>query len=208
MQAKCYCEHCKFSGYIELVPYGEPGKLRCPRCGKIISGIDISDYDAILSQIANWRNTNRGEDFKKCKLGMSAELAACLILCSGFYERWLETTAVPIRRGVKSGNRGRDLRAAWVGLSRDVEVKYTTRSHLIITKPLRAYSADPSDYVDDSYYCVMRARNGIYYISKLATKSLILEYGQRNLFRSHVYKEHIAIPLSKLVDWDRYLDRK
>lgn len=161
-------EHC---GQSKRLPVNErcprSGPLRCEQCNEFITTVDVTDaQDWIESQaarkqslgesgqLASRKQSTQHSDKEIDRDGLSAELAACVLLCPGSFDSWRKAA-----QGLK-GNRGRDLPRHWTGLDKPVEVKYTRyheaqRGFLLVRPPRETPGRMREEYIDDSYYVLM-----------------------------------------------------
>jgi len=158
--------HCGKERTLEL-PDPNSSQLRCQQCGALIRCVNVSSArDWIESQVARKRQlaergrlgtrkqSMRQSDSGIDRDGLSAELAACAILCPVAFARWQRTAAK------SQGNRGRDLLRTWTGLDRPAEIKHTRyqdgrRGFLIIRPPRNTPGGIRAEYVDNAYYVLM-----------------------------------------------------
>lgn len=161
-------DHCGQSEQVQVAnAHTRRGPLRCKQCDALISGIDVSGAQSwIDSQVARKRElTQTGQlgtrkqsahqsDEQIDRDGLSAELAACAILCPHSLEVWR-------RAAHKSrGNHGRDLLRYWTGLNQPVEVKHTRyqdakRGFLLVRPPRQTPGRMGEEYIDDAIYVLM-----------------------------------------------------
>jgi len=145
----------------------QAGLLRCQTCGAVVTTVDLSDgrewverqvarKQALLrrGRLRTRKQSARQSDAEIDRDGLSAELAACAILCPAFLDVWVKS-AERLRN-----NRGRDLRRSWTGLERAVEVKHTRhqdaqRGFLLVRPPRHTPGAMHVAYIDDSLYVLM-----------------------------------------------------
>lgn len=161
------CDHCGETHGLDLTNASLTSFLRCVHCGNLITCVDVSsEGDWIESQVVRKRRlaergqlgtrkqSRRQSDSDIDRDGLSAELAACTILCPLAFEKW--------RRSAEgmSDNRGRDLLRTWTGLDRPVEVKHTRyhddeRGFLIVRPPRHAPGRMRAEYIEDAYYVLL-----------------------------------------------------
>ncbi len=161
-------EHCDRSEQLRFAERDiQPGPLRCKQCGTLISVIDVAGTQSWLEtqtsrkreltesgQLATRKQATQRADDEIDHDGLSAELAACALLCPGSLDLW--------RKAAESakGNRGRDLLRHWTGLQKPVEVKHTRyhdtqRGFLLVRPPRQTPGRMREEYVDDVYYVLM-----------------------------------------------------
>jgi hypothetical protein len=161
-------EHCDRQHELKLADaHRFHGPLRCEQCNEIVSGVDVSGAVAwIESQVARKRelaqagqlatrkqSTHRSDEAID-RDGLSAELAACVMLCPGSLDSWRKAA------GGSKGNRGRDLLRRWTGLNKPIEVKHTRyqdaeRGFLLVRPPRQTPGRMREEYVDDAYYVLL-----------------------------------------------------
>ena len=166
-------EHC---GESERLQPGERhirrlhishGPLRCKQCDAFIPAIDVAGAQswieaqvtrkrelARLGQLATRKQSTRKSDEDIDRDGLSAELAACALLCPGALDAWRKAAEAA------RGNRGRDLLRHWTGLNKPVEVKHTRyqdqqRGFLLVRPPRQTPGRMREVYIDDAYYVLM-----------------------------------------------------
>ncbi|MEO8498720.1 MAG: hypothetical protein ABI614_26965, partial [Planctomycetota bacterium] len=105
-------------------------------------------------QLATRKQSTRQSDEEIDRDGLSAELAACALLCPGSLHAWRKA-AEAVR-----GNRGRDLLRHWTGLNKPVEVKHTRyhdthRGFLLVRPPRQTPGRMREEYIDDAYYVLL-----------------------------------------------------
>lgn len=161
-------EHC---GHTERFPFSEAavhhGPLRCARCNAVITAIDVTGAGgwieaqvarkrqlADVGQLATRKQSSRQSDEEIDRDGLSAELAACVLLCPGSMNKWRKAAEIC------TGNRGRDLLRSWTGLMKPVEVKHTRYQTenlgvLLVRPPRQTPGRMREEYIDDAYYILM-----------------------------------------------------
>ncbi|HRX78613.1 MAG: hypothetical protein H6821_10615 [Planctomycetaceae bacterium] len=164
-------EHC---GQIERCGLAEQpiqhGPLRCRHCGTLISTIDVTGTRSWIDaqaarkralsdsgQLATRKQSTQQSDEEIDLDGLSAELAACALLCPRSLDSWRKAA-----ESLKS-NRGRDLLRRWTGLNKPVEVKHTRyhdaeRGFLLVRPPRQTPGRMREEYIDDAYYLLMVGR--------------------------------------------------
>ncbi len=161
-------EHC---GRSERFQVGDgqirSGPLRCTQCDALISAIDVAGAEGwIEAQVARKREltqsgrlatrkqSTRRSDEAIDRDGLSAEFAACALLCPGSLGAWRKATEAA------RGNRGRDLLRHWTGLNKPVEVKHTRyqdaqHGFLLVRPPRQTPGRMREAYIDDAYYVLL-----------------------------------------------------
>jgi hypothetical protein len=161
-------DHCDQRQSVDpLAVSGASGHLCCQICQAAITSVDVSDFSEwIEQQVAHKRElAQRGQlgtrkqatarsDEEIDRDGLSAELAACSLLCPGSLTAWQNAAER------QKNNRGRDLLRTWTRLNRAVEVKHTRyhddqRGFLLIRPPRRTRGRMKPEYIDNSYYVLM-----------------------------------------------------
>ena len=161
-------EHCGESERVQLaVSHLRHGSLRCKQCGRFISTIDVAGarswLDAQVARkqqlaqsghLATRKQSTHQSDEEIDRDGLSAELAACALLCPGSLDAWRKATEAARE------NRGRDLLRHWTGLNQPVEVKHTRyqdsqHGHLLVRPPRQTPGRMREEYIDDAYYVLM-----------------------------------------------------
>lgn len=161
-------KHCDQSEQLRLGErYVQPGPLRCKLCGALISAIDVAGAQSWLEtqtarkreladsgQLATRKQSTQQSDEDIDRDGLSAELAACALLCPGSLKMWCRAAES------SKGNRGRDLLRRWTGLKKPVEVKHTRyhdaqRGFLLVRPPRQTPGRMRVEYIDDVYYVLM-----------------------------------------------------
>lgn len=184
-------EHC--DNHQQAVLDGPRGKtLRCSTCSDLIVDVDVSGVKPwIESQVARKQRlveqgklhsrkqaTKRG-DAAIDRDGLSAEAAACAILCPSAFSRWQRSA------GQTQGNRGRDLLRSWTGLDKPIEVKHTRyhdsqRGFLLIRPPRRTPGKMRAEYIDDAYYVLMSGEPFRHTLLGWIDRDRLIEQGQPN----------------------------
>ncbi|MCA9121850.1 MAG: hypothetical protein H6822_11765 [Planctomycetaceae bacterium] len=163
-----FYNHCGERRQVRLgKPQEQSGPLRCQLCNELILTIDVDAARPWLeSQVARKRVLSESGELGTRKQsaqqsdneidldGLSAELAACALLCPGSFDAW--RTAAESSKG----NRGQDLRRLWTSLNKPVEVKFTRhydeqRGFLLVRPPRNTPGRMRVEYIDDSYYILM-----------------------------------------------------
>jgi hypothetical protein len=166
---------------------GTPGFLSCPKCREILCEINVRPWkDWIINEVAAQRkNKDRSywrNDPEKCsENGIGAELAACLSLCPGHLQDWMNRS-----KNLDRPNPGQDLLGEWIGCGKDFEIKSTPhysdsdRGIMYIRKPSDMRDLIPSRDVHDSIYALFTGEEGIYCGRCWADRSLFLAKGVMN----------------------------
>ena len=161
-------EHC---GRTAQFQFGDgqnrSGPLRCKQCDELISDIDVAGAESWIEaqvdrkrelaqsgRLATRKQATRQSDEAIDRDGLSAELAACALLCPGSFGTWRKATEAA------RGNRGRDLLRHWTGLNKPVEVKHTRyqdaqRGFLIVRPPRQTPGRMREEFIDDAYYVLL-----------------------------------------------------
>lgn len=161
-------EHCGQSEQLQLTNgHLKDGPLRCGHCDTFISVNVVAGAQNWLEaqvtrkrqlvqsgQLAMRKQSTRQSDEEIDRDGLSAELAACALLCPGSLGAWRKRTEAA------RGNRGRDLLRHWTGLNKPVEVKHTRyqdtqRGFLLVRPPSQTPGRMREAYIDDAYYVLM-----------------------------------------------------
>lgn len=159
------CNYCGSEGDVSLP---EPGKrhglLACPSCGRPITEINVAVFAPwiqeqvarknhlhVIGKLGSRKQAIGQSDMDIDRDGMAAELAACLLICPGYFEVW---------KASQGPNRGRDLPREWTGLSKPCEVKQTrykdfSRGYLLVRPPRWTPGAMRPEYIDDSIYVLL-----------------------------------------------------
>lgn len=166
--------------------------LRCPACRGLVTTVDVSaaaewvetqvDRKRQLSREGRLRTrkqSTRESDEEIDRAGLSAELAACAMLCPAFLYEWIKA-AQSMRN-----NRGRDLRCCWTGLNKPVEVKYTRyqderRGFLLVRPPRGRPGRMRREYIDDSFYVLVVGTPWQHTLIGWTDRQGLLIEGQRN----------------------------
>lgn len=111
--------------------------------------------------------------------GLSAELAACILLAPNRLSAYVELSQHCER------NRGRDLPSNITGLDRPVEIKQTrymdaTRGFLLIRPPAGTVGAWKPEYLDDSYFILLCGSPHQYQLAGWADRGLLENRGVLN----------------------------
>jgi len=183
------CEHCHTEGHVQLPPTGSIGPLVCPNCSHLVTMIGVEPWRPRIEQgvakmarrqrvgMIGTRKQSWGQSETDVdRDGREAELAACLLLCPGYREEWLETDGP---------NRGCDLPTPWTLLPKPVEVKQTRycddhRGCLIIRPPRHTPGPMRTAYIDDCFYLLMHGQQGLYTLLGWADRPLLLAAGELN----------------------------
>lgn len=183
------CSHCHAEGHVIMPPLGAAGPLACPNCARLVTMIGVEPWrpriEAMVAQMAQrqrvgvigTRKQSLGQSDETIdRDGREAELAACLLLCPGYRDSWLESGGP---------NRGCDLPTAWTSLPKPVEVKQTRycdsrRGYLLIRPPRHTPGPMRIEYIDDSLYALMHGQNGLYRLLGWADRQLLLAAGVPN----------------------------
>lgn len=165
------CEACGAEGELELPAVDSAGPLACPNCGDLINTISVVPWHRHIEQrvaqfAAKQRSGQTGtrkqsieqSDSELDRDGLQAELAACLLLCPGQRQQWLQTSGP---------NRGSDLPHTWTQLPKPVEVKQTRyrderRGFLLVRPPRRTPGPMRPAYIDDSLYLLLHGHHGLF----------------------------------------------
>ncbi|MDA1050441.1 MAG: hypothetical protein O3C40_08155 [Planctomycetota bacterium] len=161
-------EHCGQPARLQLADgRTRTGPLRCNQCGALISTIDVAGAQSWMEaqvtrkreltqsgRLATRKQSTQQSDEEIDRDGLSAELAACAILCPGSLHRWRK------RSELSQENRGRDLLRQWTGLNQPVEVKHTRyqdaqRGFLLVRPPRQTPGRMREEYIDDAYYVLL-----------------------------------------------------
>lgn len=161
-------EHCGQSHQVKLTDGSfQRGPLRCCQCNAAITGVDVSGSQSWIElqverkrglaqdgRLGTRKQATRQTDEQIDRDGLSAELAACSILCPRSLTAWCKATEA------SKGNRGRDLLRRWTGLNKAVEVKHTRyhdaeRGFLLVRPPRQTPGRMRVDYIDDALYVLM-----------------------------------------------------
>lgn len=227
-------EHCGHTERLELPSArGRVGPLRCRRCDSFVTTINVAGMQSwVESQVARKRELLQSGQLATRKQstgqsdeeidgdGLSAELAACALLCPGSFDAW--------RKAAESckGNRGRDLLRRWTGLNKPVEVKHTRyrdekRGYLLVRPPRQTPGRMRTEYIDDAYYVLLVGKPYEYtMVGWMDRESLIrdgqlnpvpMKSGQRECWGMHwsklrpndelVQSAHLGGPLAALSRW-------
>ncbi len=183
------CDRCESEGNVQLPVPGALGPLVCLNCASLISAISVEPWhDHIEHRVAEFEARHRAGTLGSRKQaigqsdsdidrdGLQAELSACLLLCPGMRQRWVETSGP---------NRGNDLPPGWTGLPKPVEVKQTRycddrRGCLIVRPPRNTPGAMRPEYIDDSLYILLFGQNGLFTLLGWADRDHLLRAGQLN----------------------------
>ena len=184
-------EHCGETTALKL-PNASLSPLRCESCGALITTVDVADCaEWIESQVARKRKllesgqlgtrkqARRQTDSAIDRDGLSAEFAACALLCPTAFVIWKR------KAEGSTGNRGRDLWRTWTGLDRPVEVKHTRyrdeeRGFLLVRPPRRTPGRMRAEYVDDAYYVLLTGEPFRHTIAGWIDRAGFLERGELN----------------------------
>lgn len=186
-------EHC---GQTEQLQLGEghagSGPLRCKQCNAFITAIDVAGSQSwIESQVARKRELSqagrlatrkqsmRRSDEDIDRDGLSAELAACALLCPGSLAAWRKATEAA------RGNRGRDLLRHWTGLHKPVEVKHTRyqdaqHGFLLVRPPRQTPGRMREEYIDDAYYVLLVGAPYLHVLAGWTDREGLIRDGELN----------------------------
>lgn len=161
-------EHCGQRQGLQWVGSAKrTGPLRCNQCGAFVSAIDVAGASSWIEarvsrkrelaesgRLATRKQSIRQSDEEIDRDGLSAELAACALLCPGSLGAWRKAAEAA------RGNRGRDLLRHWTGLNKPVEVKHTRyhdarRGFLLVRPPRQTPGRMREEYIDDAYYVLL-----------------------------------------------------
>lgn len=111
--------------------------------------------------------------------GLTAELFACLVLCPGFLHVWKDLAASA------EGNRGRDLRAEWLGTPKNAEVKSTqhcshSTGYLLVRPPRNTPGLMRLEYIEDCLYVLVVVKASALIIKGWADRDLLIRCGRMN----------------------------
>jgi len=183
------CEHCHAEGEVLLPACGALGPLVCPHCHRLLTMISVAPWRSHIEQrvaqfaerhrtgqLGTRRQSRQKSDTTIDRDGREAELAACLLLCPGYRQRWFETDGP---------NRGNDLPAACTLLPQPVEVKQTRycdsrRGYLLVRPPRQTPGPMRTEYIDDCLYVLMHGQDCLYTLLGWADRSLLLSSGEMN----------------------------
>lgn len=160
--------HCDATHAISLpTPRPQLGLLTCPACRSPILEVDVRDARSWIDQqverkrqlaqrghLGTRKQSRRQSDERIDRDGLSAELAAAVILCPGSLAAWQRAAAA------QKNNRGRDLLRSWTGLAKPVEVKQTRyqdaeRGYLLVRPPRWTPGKLHREHIDDAIYVLM-----------------------------------------------------
>lgn len=159
------CRSCDTSFVFHPIA-GAVGFLNCPECSSIVSEVDVTPWNHWVERVVEKKKalldrSHPGVDPDKASRdGTGAELAACLCLCPGFLDTYLQRAQI-----IGDRNVGKDLLGPWIGYSKDFEIKYTPYYDeerlgiLYIRRPANMSSLEPTRDVLDCIYVLF---NGIY----------------------------------------------
>jgi hypothetical protein len=203
-------EHCGETQTSDLTRLSS-GPLRCEHCDELIMAVDVSaTAEWIESQVDRKRHlletgqlgtrkqSTQQTDSDIDRDGLSAELAACAILCPNAFVSWTRAAER------SKGNRGRDLLRTWTGLNRPVEVKHTRyqddhRGFLVIRPPRNTPGRMRAEYIDDAYYVLMTGEPFRHKLVGWIDRAGLLAEGQLNPVPvGHSQRESWGIHWSKL----------
>jgi superfamily I DNA/RNA helicase/mRNA-degrading endonuclease RelE of RelBE toxin-antitoxin system len=229
------CDSCgtavriTFPGPLYVRP--GPGALACPECGLLVRRVTVRSWSRWVRQQVAWKSSQQHAgvlrsrrqavsltDAEIDRVGLAAELAACVLLCSFTLDAW--------REGQEDGgpNRGRDFPASWTGLTRPVEVKQTRHrtaraGYLLVRPPRGAGGLLLDEHIDDSVYVLMIGGPWDFEWIGWADRDLFLREGKRNpvpvrrgqqecigLHWTQLYRpETLPLPHAVPAAWERVL---
>ena len=185
--------HCGVEQTLSLAnARGRRGALRCGECREPITTVDVAGCRTWLEQqvehkrrlaaagrLGTRKQSRRQSDAEIDLDGLAAELAACVLLCPGAFDRWRRATELG------GNNRGRDLLPRWTKFDKPVEVKQTRyhddrRGFLLIRPPRGTPGAMRLEYIDDAYYILLHGEPCSYEICGWIDRVGLLQNGQRN----------------------------
>lgn len=183
------CEACGAEGQLLLPAVAAGGPLACPNCGELISTIGVAPWHHHIEQrvadfaarqrsgrIGTRKQSLQQSDSALDRDGLQAELAACLLICPGQRQQWLQTSGP---------NRGSDLPRDWTQLPKSVEVKQTRyrderRGFLLVRPPRHTPGRMRTDYIDDSLYVLLHGLNGLFTLLGWTDREHLLSAGCLN----------------------------
>lgn len=185
--------HCGELQRVALVTrHRLSGRLVCPQCGAIVTKLDVTGCSHWIEQqverkrrmvqagrLGTRKQALRRTDEEIDREGLAAELALCVMLCPGSFQKW--------KRATEQGgnNRGNDLRMTWTGFDKPVEVKQTKyhderRGFLLVRPPRFTPGAFRVEDIDDAYYLLLHGEPRALEVCGWIDRERLVKEGQRN----------------------------